>query len=832
MEISDDKFSVCSLTDWEANENEYKHYLTNPHNWNKIPCWKSVALTSVMGQKLLRFTGMVQDMLNPEIYLQQYEENETLIEDSVHIVTGERQTLYCISVPALNSWVKLHHNRISNEEMICGAVRESKRPHPDDELSTHNRINNEEMVCEEVCESKRPHPDDEPSTSEGSSSVTEPSAKRVCQTFQPLPSPDNKHDIELTLPLPDSQAVACLVKVNSLSIVGFISTNSNSIDNDVEMEEDHDPDFDNHPRSVVGLPTLHAVAIRKLQHCNPLLSPVLDNTDDILAMAKSIRQELQFIFSQALLGDQMAADYMICHLISGVFQRSDLMSLGQLTLNLTKVPIADGYCSKFYNLLEKLLTKTHYVALTVDNLNKSNFIPRKDYKKNRLHSGMLQLSANTQLVFDETCMEPGRLDSNGLNNMRALEELITKQLVDYDFQYYKLKFNTDLSILILSEGKSLLSSDVVVPLDIDTKCLETRNEIFQAINHYLQEPLLEKIRKYITTVRLLDYTLPKDLEKYGGIINTRSKEYQTIVSAQYLITQVNTTGVLVLPTSRGHCFTARELTPAATIADETPVKKPTGGGRLACERSVIQDDFVSLRRETGSQTTASYLHFKLVLARISRYFAIQKCFFLGFGKRYCEMVQENDKFKAFRVIATRDFHGSLPILFGFCVPEIYTDHKEEDVSHSTPKGLNLQSQPSTSGYVSPFDIAPPPAIKQTTTCRRERKTAGASLITGYSYMKMLSESLAKSNDKKTKTLQYEGKSSQAKPRKTPRATVKKLKQNEVLPILDSNSKLDFPIGNENPGDKDAACIFFEGKFSDDRKGLTLTKKNEWNTCNN
>ncbi|PSN36650.1 hypothetical protein C0J52_27424, partial [Blattella germanica] len=59
-------------------------------------------------------------------------------------------------------------------------------------------------------------------------------------------------------------------------------------------------------------------------------------------------------------------------------------------------------------------------------------------------------------------------------------------------------------------------------------------------------------------------------------INTRSKEYRTIVSAQYSITQVNTTGALVLPISRGHSFTARDLTLADTIADESPVKNPSG----------------------------------------------------------------------------------------------------------------------------------------------------------------------------------------------------------------------------------------------------------------
>jgi hypothetical protein len=81
---------------------------------------------------------------------------------------------------------------------------------------------------------------------------------------------------------------------------------------------------------------------------------------------------------------------------------------------------------------------------------------RKDYDGNRLLSGILQLSAHTHLVLDETCLEPGQLDSNGVHNVAALGTLISQQKVDYDFQYYKLEFQTDVPVLVLSEGKSLL----------------------------------------------------------------------------------------------------------------------------------------------------------------------------------------------------------------------------------------------------------------------------------------------------------------------------------------------------------------------------------------
>lgn len=53
-------------------------------------------------------------------------------------------------------------------------------------------------------------------------------------------------------------------------------------------------------------------------------------------------------------------------------------------------------------------------------------------------------------------MEQGRLDATGVNNITALGNLIKQQKVEYDFKYYKMEFDSDISVLVLSEGKSLL----------------------------------------------------------------------------------------------------------------------------------------------------------------------------------------------------------------------------------------------------------------------------------------------------------------------------------------------------------------------------------------
>ncbi len=94
--------------------------------------------------------------------------------------------------------------------------------------------------------------------------------------------------------------------------------------------------------------------------------------------------------------------------------------------------------------------------LTIENLNKSNLIPCKDYDKNKLITGMLQLPQNFQLVLDETTLNPGELSAKGLMNFNAIKDIIQSQKLNYDFNYHHQEFPTNIRVLTLSETKSIL----------------------------------------------------------------------------------------------------------------------------------------------------------------------------------------------------------------------------------------------------------------------------------------------------------------------------------------------------------------------------------------
>ena len=57
--------------------------------------------------------------------------------------------------------------------------------------------------------------------------------------------------------------------------------------------------------------------------------------------------------------------------------------------------------------------------MTLENLNKKCFIPTKNYSTNRLDSGILQLSDGTSIIVDETVLNAGHLDANGVKNVQV-----------------------------------------------------------------------------------------------------------------------------------------------------------------------------------------------------------------------------------------------------------------------------------------------------------------------------------------------------------------------------------------------------------------------------
>jgi hypothetical protein len=101
-------------------------------------------------------------------------------------------------------------------------------------------------------------------------------------------------------------------KINQvIEIVGFLSLDPNlseTFDSE-DMASDLERQTHHPPASIV--PRLHAVTIANEINEYPV-------STDIFSKAEGIRGDLRIFLSQLLFGDEIAADYLICHLISSV----------------------------------------------------------------------------------------------------------------------------------------------------------------------------------------------------------------------------------------------------------------------------------------------------------------------------------------------------------------------------------------------------------------------------------------------------------------------------------------------------------------------------------
>lgn len=131
---------------------------------------------------------------------------------------------------------------------------------------------------------------------------------------------------------------------------------------------------------------------------------------------------------------------------------------------------------------------------------------RKDYETNKLTSGLLQLAAHTHLVLDETRLQPGKLETNGTQAIATIGRLINEQRLEANFQFYTIDYKTNVAVLCLSEGKSMLPHHFQVPLKVDAAIAGVIRETFEAAKHFLQGKLPE-IRALLTKLRLIEFDM-------------------------------------------------------------------------------------------------------------------------------------------------------------------------------------------------------------------------------------------------------------------------------------------------------------------------------------
>ncbi|KFP18174.1 Mini-chromosome maintenance complex-binding protein, partial [Egretta garzetta] len=536
-----------SNSDWEKKVTEYfKEKLKENNATNWVPSLNDVPVHYLKPNSLVKFRCMVQDMFDPEFYMGVYETVDPNTNARVlhfgkyrdvaecgvsYTFTLERQTFYCVPVPGESAWVK----EIS---FLTDASQARVSPSTSYTPSRHKRSYEED-------EDMDLHPSKQKEQHMGNSSggdihgCVEPKRLETeASAGHHLISPNCSPPLDLNFPLPGEKGPACLVKVYEswdsfkvndvlevygilsvdpvLSIVNNEERDSSALDPMECMDTAEEQRVHSPPASLV--PRIHVILAQKLQHINPLLPACLNEEEsktfvsNFMSELSPVRAELLGFLTHALLGDSLAAEYLILHLISTVYARRDVLPLGKFTVNLSGCPRNSIFTEHIYRIIQQLVPASYCLQMTIENMNNSRFIPHKDYAANRLVSGVLQLASNTSLVVDETQLEQGQLDTTGVHNVTALSNLITWQKVDYDFSYHQMEFPCSINVLITSEGRSLLPSDCQVHLQpqiIPPNMEEYINSLLTAV----LPSVLNKFRIYLSLLRLLDYSISDEVTK-------------------------------------------------------------------------------------------------------------------------------------------------------------------------------------------------------------------------------------------------------------------------------------------------------------------------------
>lgn len=191
----------------------------------------------------------------------------------------------------------------------------------------------------------------------------------------------------------------------------------------------------------------------------------------IIPHISKIRKEVLHTITKALNGDRLTANYIFLHMISSVPMNRHIAGvvLGYFVLNITGCPESkeddkDSFAAGVARLYQYFLPKVHLCSLSREIMNNKRWVPVKNHETDDLSYGRLQNTSNTYLLVNETALSDGKLERNGVPNLRALSTLVSEQRIEFDFVYHSVSFNTSMPTIIMSHGKSIVNCDAMIQL--------------------------------------------------------------------------------------------------------------------------------------------------------------------------------------------------------------------------------------------------------------------------------------------------------------------------------------------------------------------------------
>lgn len=324
------------------------------HDTCQIPSLNVAASDSIPPHTLVRFRGMIQDVLNPEMYMGVYQTQKGNVSDptlrwstakyrdhlaidsnDVHplanshatTVTYERMYVNVIPIPGEAAWVAQAARDEANPPTTHTASTKSKRAADDNDSQYHVHMESASMIDtteEEAGTTKRVRIE---ATNPNGAAVASPSTPNGSSALS-LDASINTFPVSRGL-----EVLVCLydddmhhVKVGEVGDFIGIMAASNvemGMEEEGEGEEDWQDDTSRSRRRQQSI-RMHALTVRKLTTSFPFIEPYVDATfltqqkQLVLHTLGQIRSGLLHYLQQVVGGDELVAQLLLCNTLAKV----------------------------------------------------------------------------------------------------------------------------------------------------------------------------------------------------------------------------------------------------------------------------------------------------------------------------------------------------------------------------------------------------------------------------------------------------------------------------------------------------------------------------------
>ncbi|KXN90462.1 Mini-chromosome maintenance complex-binding protein [Leucoagaricus sp. SymC.cos] len=323
-------------------------------------------------------------------------------------------------------------------------------------------------------------------------------------------------------PIPDAPHVGAQVKIyDSRLAEGIKASDICTFVGILTRELLHTEDLEEFADASETIPTLHVLHIRETA------STIIPRSfpASFPSGAYQVRKELiNWIANEALGGDTDAAEWILLSAVSKTQSRTPPIYPPSLTLSSFPPSTTSSTTPTLHHVLTQILPLFVALPLTLDTLNKTSFYPES--KNEDLHSGWLQVPQGIVYLLNELGITEGKVLDRGIQNLRAVQGVMTGQTLDYAFPFSQFSFQTDISFVVLTEGKkcAFFQTSVNIPL----KGIEGRNDdLYKPLDQikFPSEETLNQWRSLVGGSRVGKVTVTDQTAEY--IQNDFVKERKT-----------------------------------------------------------------------------------------------------------------------------------------------------------------------------------------------------------------------------------------------------------------------------------------------------------------